>query len=149
MNQVFSLLLEAFKEQPIFFVSIVILFIVIVVIVGGGMYRVLLQPKLKRQQESNDEIKVIAENNTKYIREIKDDLNVKHYELKSDMKEFFHSINAQTKELIQVLVGGVTDQIKSMNNNNEKGHAELFAKVDELSTGYHQNEKRIMILEQK
>ena len=106
------------------------------------MYRLLLQPKLKRIED-------VANGNTSRIIDIKDDMNVKHYEMKSDMKEFFHSMTTQSEKLVQALVGGVTDQIKSMNANNEKGHADLFAKVDELASGYHQNEKRISMLEKK
>ena len=137
MNQI-SLVIHTFEQYPMLVLS----FILLVVGIGGGMYGTLLQPKLQRIEE-------VANSNTARIIDIKDDLNVKHYEMKSDMKEFFHSIIIQSDKTVQALVGGVTDQIKSMNANNEKQHGEMFDKADELSRGYHENEKRIAVLENK
>ena len=149
MSQVWNILSVAFEKYPMVFLSIALLFIVIVIAVGFVMYRILLLPKFVKQNSLNNEIKDIAKNNTERIIDIKDDLNVKHYEMKSDMKEFFHSMSVQSEKVVQALVGGVTDQIKHMNENNEKGHDLLFDKVNELKEGFHSNESRIKLVEHR
>lgn len=148
MSQI-ALVISTFEQYPLLFLALVL----ICVMVAGAMYRVLLQPKLKGIADTANANSVritdIKQEMTKTHESLKDDLNVKHYELKSDIKDLVHSMSEATDKLLKGLMGGVTEQITHMNQSNESQHSEMFAKVDELAKGFHSNEKRITILEQK
>lgn len=137
MNQI-SLVIKTFETYP----TLILAFIVIVVMIGGAMYRWLLQPKLKRIED-------IANNNTGNIMDIKDDLNVKHYELKADIKDLVHAQGENMKTIMTTLVDGITIQIKRMNDHNDNQHGELFSKIDEIGNAHHEIDKRLTLLEKK
>jgi len=137
LNQI-GIVFDTIEKYPL----VVLGFSLVVVCIGGAMYRVLLQPKLKRIEE-------VANANTDRIVGIRDDLNVKHYELKSDIKDLVHSQGENMKSLVRTLMDGITSQIDAMNHHNERQHGEIFIKVDELGKCHHEVDKRLTILEKK
>ena len=144
-----SLVVGVFEDHPI----PVLAFTIIAFLVFLTSYRFMIRPWLKKLKESADE-------NTKTIlaikagidsshKQLKDDLEKRHDESKTDAVGMIQQVEKSIERLLNTIVFTITSEIQKNHEANEKTHAILFQKVDALDSKTNEVNVRLTVMECK